>query len=355
MPQIYKDFHLYNSAGSAIKTAILLHFEYLYGFFLNNNGGIMNFIEVSGISKQLQDQPILKHISFVQPQFQQLAIAGATGSGKSTLLKIISGLLQTDEGTVHFNGNRVKGPLEVLLPGHPGIAYLSQHFELRNNFRVEEILERDNKLVEADAMHVYEVCRITHLFKRKNDQISGGERQRVALARLLTTAPQLLVLDEPYSNLDMIHKQQLKDVIADIASELSITCILTSHDPLDVLSWADRILIMRAGEIVQDGTPQEVYLQPADNYCAALFGKFNHIAAADAVDLGLKTSGKDLYVRPENIVLTKGKGIAAKVQSVKFFGSYEVACLLAGAVKLTASFHPGTVRAGEEITVKISK
>ncbi|SHM81588.1 ABC-type sugar transport system, ATPase component [Chitinophaga jiangningensis] len=303
----------------------------------------MNFIEVSGISKKLQDQPILKDINFVQPQFQQLAIAGATGSGKSTLLKIISGLIQTDEGMVRFNGNRVKGPLEVLLPGHPGIAYLSQHFELRNNFRVEEILERDNKLVDEDAMHVYEVCRITHLFKRKNDQISGGERQRVALARLLTTAPQLLVLDEPFSNLDMIHKQQLKDVIADIASELSITCILTSHDPLDVLSWADRILIMRAGEIVQDGTPQEVYLKPADDYCAALFGKFNKVSL----------KGKTKFIRPENIVLTKGKGIPANVIKVKYFGSHEEALLDTGKEQLLASFHAGTVKQGEEVTIKI--
>ncbi|MBV7529700.1 ABC transporter ATP-binding protein [Chitinophaga sp. sic0106] len=303
----------------------------------------MNFIEVSGISKKLQDQPILKDINFIQPQFQQLAIAGATGSGKSTLLKIISGLIQTDEGTVRFNGTRVKGPLEVLLPGHPGIAYLSQHFELRNNFRVEEILERDNKLVDEDAMHVYEVCRITHLFKRKNDQISGGERQRVALARLLTTAPQLLVLDEPYSNLDMIHKQQLKDVIADVASELSITCILTSHDPLDVLSWADRILIMRAGEIVQDGTPQEVYLEPADDYCAALFGKFNKVSL----------KGKIKFVRPENIVLTKGKGINATVVAVKYFGSHEEALLDTGEEQLRASFHAGTVKQGQDVTIKI--
>ncbi|MBV8251980.1 MAG: ABC transporter ATP-binding protein [Chitinophaga sp.] len=313
----------------------------------------MSFLTVNGISKQLQDQAVVKDVSFNQPQFQKLAIAGATGSGKSTLLKIISGLLQTDEGTVDFLGKRVKGPLDVLIPGHPGIAYLSQHFELRNNFRVEEILERDNKLTAQDAMHVYEVCRITHLFKRKNDQVSGGERQRVALARLLTTAPQLLVLDEPFSNLDMIHKQQLKDVIADISSELSITCLLTSHDPLDVLSWADRIMIMRHGEVIQQGTPQEVYLHPQDDYCAALFGKFNHLSDVQAAVLGIQTTDTAIYIRPEKVVLADGNGIAAKVLSVKFFGSYEEALLQAGDIQLLMSMHPGAVKQGEGVRIRV--
>ncbi|WP_167018950.1 ABC transporter ATP-binding protein [Chitinophaga sp. Cy-1792] len=315
---------------------------------------MMNFLEVNNISKAHQDQLAVKDVSFSMPQFQKLAIAGATGSGKSTLLKIISGLVQTDEGTVHFQGNKVKGPLHVLIPGHPGIAYLSQHFELRNNFRVEEILSRDNKLVDEDAAKVYEVCRITHLFKRKNDQISGGERQRVALARLLTTAPQLLVLDEPYSNLDMIHKQMLKQVIADIAADLKITCLLTSHDPLDVLSWADRIMIMRGGEVVQQGAPQEVYLQPADDYCAALFGTYNGIPAENAALLGLKVKADKIFIRPENVQLTKGAGIAATVETVQFFGSYEQAVLKTEVMPLLIKAHPGTLKTGTEVKIKLS-
>ncbi|MFB6454072.1 ABC transporter ATP-binding protein [Chitinophaga sp. Hz27] len=315
---------------------------------------MMNFLEVNQISKAHQEQLAVKQVSFEMPQFQKLAIAGATGSGKSTLLKIISGLVQTDEGTVHFQGNRVKGPLEVLIPGHPGIAYLSQHFELRNNFRVEEILARDNKLVDEDAAKVYEVCRITHLFKRKNDQISGGERQRVALARLLTTAPQLLVLDEPYSNLDMIHKQMLKQVIADIAADLSITCLLTSHDPLDVMSWADRIMIMRGGDIVQQGAPKDIYLQPADEYCAELFGTYNLLSAEQAKLLGIKTKAAQVFVRPENVQLTKGSGVAATVETVQFFGSYEQAVLKTDVMPVLIKTHPGTLQPGETIKIKLS-
>ena len=173
----------------------------------------MNFLEVKEIAKQKDEKWILKNTSFDIKQFNKVAIAGETGSGKSTLLKIIAGLIQPDNGTVYFKNERVLGPEEHLIPGHKGVAYLSQHFELRNNYRVEEILEIANKMPLPEAEAIFEVCRITHLLKRKTDQLSGGEKQRIATARLLITKPQLLLLDEPYSNLDAIHKNILKSVI----------------------------------------------------------------------------------------------------------------------------------------------
>ncbi|HEY0610611.1 MAG TPA: ATP-binding cassette domain-containing protein, partial [Chitinophaga sp.] len=163
----------------------------------------MSLLNVSAISKQQDGAFILKDISFEQRRFQHIAIAGETGSGKSTLLKVIGGLAQPDSGQVTFEGGRVKGPNEVLIPGHPGVAYLSQYFELRHNYWVEEILSYANKLTDEEAQNIYEICQIDHLFRRRTDQLSGGEKQRIALARLLTTSPRLLLLDEPFSNLDM--------------------------------------------------------------------------------------------------------------------------------------------------------
>src|SRR6478752_3027013 len=98
------------------------------------------------------------------------------------------------------------------------------------------------------AKTVFEVCRISHLLKRKTDQLSGGEKQRIALARVLISYPKLLILDEPFSNLDLIHKNVLKSIIDDIGTQLQITCILASHDPLDTLSWADEMLVLRNGK-----------------------------------------------------------------------------------------------------------
>ncbi|MRG48581.1 ATP-binding cassette domain-containing protein [Chitinophaga sp. SYP-B3965] len=271
----------------------------------------MNLLTVSDIQKKEGEDFALKGISFTQQPFYNIAITGESGSGKSTLMKIIAGLVQPDSGEVHFEDQKVKGPNDKLIPGHPGIAYLSQHFELRNNYRVEELLSYANKLSDEDANALYKICQIDHFLKRKNDQLSGGEKQRIALARLLITAPRLLLLDEPFSNLDLIHKNTLKSVIHDIGEQLKISCILVSHDPLDTLSWADEIIVMRDGAIVQQGKPQEIYQQPVDAYVAGLFGKYNLVGP------------KRLFVRPENFKIVKGGSFALEgiIQKVAFLGS----------------------------------
>src|SRR5438874_11816833 len=141
----------------------------------------MNLLKVSGVYRQEGNNLVVKDISFTQDQFQKIAIAGETGSGKSTLLKMIGGLVQPTSGAVYFENNRVLGPEEILLPGHPAIAYLSQHFELRNNYKVHELLSMANKITDEEADIIYNVCRISHLLNRKTDQLSGGEKQRIAM------------------------------------------------------------------------------------------------------------------------------------------------------------------------------
>ncbi|RFS21959.1 ABC transporter ATP-binding protein [Chitinophaga silvatica] len=287
----------------------------------------MNFLEVDHISKEQHGGYILKDVSFTQQQFQKLVIAGETGSGKSTLMKIAGGMAQADSGTVMFEGKRVKGALEVLIPGHPGTAYLSQHFELRNNYRVEEILSYANKLTDESAQEVFDVCRITHLLKRKTDQLSGGEKQRIAMARLLIGAPKLFLLDEPYSNLDMIHKSILKNVIQDIGDKLGITCMLVSHDPQDILPWADVVLIMKDGTIVQQGSPYEIYNQPVNEYVGGLLGKYNLLTPQQAScfkDLPGLQFEKSLFIRPEDLSISKARKeiVKGKVVESLYYGSY---------------------------------
>jgi len=287
----------------------------------------MSFLTVSNLRKQQQGALVVNDVSFTLQPFHKIAIAGETGSGKSTLLKMIAGLVPVDEGLVLFEDQRVKGPHEVLLPGHPRIAYLSQHFELRNNYSVAEVLERVNLLEPEAAQEIYDICRITHLLQRRTDQLSGGEKQRIALARLLGTAPQLLLLDEPYSNLDMIHKNLLKTVIRDIGEEMNITCMLISHDPQDILSWADEVMLMKDGVIVQQGAPQQVYCQPVNTYAAGLLGKYNLLESATAKALlaGPQPKGKQLFVRPEDLTLgTKNddRTVKGKVDTVTFYGGY---------------------------------
>lgn len=287
----------------------------------------MNFLNVSGIGRNDEKGFELKNINVTQQQFQKIAVTGASGSGKSTLMKIIGGLMQPDSGKVLFEDVRVEGPAEKLIPGHPGVAYLSQHFQLLNNYRVEELLEYANKLSEEEANALYQICRIDHLLKRKTDQVSGGERQRIALAKQLVTAPKLLLLDEPFSNLDMIHKNILKAVIQDLGEKLGITCMMVLHDPQDSLPWADEIIVMRNGEIIQQGTPEKIYKQPVNEYVAELFGSYNLIDPIQAKvfskfpDIGLKE--QQLFIRPEGFKITTKKTGTLKgvVNKIAYLGN----------------------------------
>lgn len=297
----------------------------------------MGFLDVSGISRQLQQNTVVNDISFSQPRFRKLAIAGETGSGKSTLLKMIAGLEQPDAGQIFFKEQKVPGPLFQLIPGHPGIAYLSQHYELRNNYRVEEWLDMANRLPQADADALFRICRIDHLLNRKTDQLSGGEKQRIALCRLLIGAPELLLLDEPFSNLDPIHKQILKQVLDDIGSQHRISCILTSHDPQDTLSWADELLVMRYGQLVQKGSPQQLYYHPVNEYVAGLLGSY--VLLPETV-LSLFTKNRSwpvmnhhYLVRPEQfrIVPEQAGAVKAVIEQVHFWGAFfEIQAAVAG-------------------------
>lgn len=315
----------------------------------------MNLLTVSDISVQESGIPILQNINFSQQEGQKIAIAGETGSGKSTLLQTIAGLVQPNSGAVYLHDSLVEGPHDKLVPGHPEIAYLSQQFELPQFLRVEQVLQYSNSLTEEEAGKLYEICRIQHLAKRKTNQLSGGERQRIALARLLSSWPSLLLLDEPFSNLDMGHKSTLKAVLRDISEELGITLILISHDPLDTLSWADEILVMQQGKLIQQGTPQHIYQQPVNAYAASLFGKYNLVPAEAATTLlGLQNnSGKHLLLRPETVSLAPSGTIAGTVTAIHFFGSYYELAVQVGDVDLLIKSIKPEFGVGDNVFVKV--
>jgi ABC-type Fe3+/spermidine/putrescine transport system ATPase subunit len=287
----------------------------------------MELVTVTNISLVEQGTTIVAPISFRQRTGQKLALAGASGAGKSTLLQLVAGLAQPATGEVRIAGERVRRPHEALIPGHPGVAYLSQKSELPHSLRVEQVLRYASKRPAAEAQALYELCRIAHLLPRRTDQLSGGEQQRVALARLLLGAPRLLLLDEPFSNLDRDNKRTMQAIIEEVGTRLGITCLLVSHDATDVLPWADEILVLRQGQLVQRGTPQQLYYQPADEYVAALFGDYNLVRGADRRALsaasGRNAAEAALLVRPEQVLLAAtGPGITGTVRAVRFLGSY---------------------------------
>jgi iron(III) transport system ATP-binding protein len=318
-----------------------------------------NMLEVRAISRFESGKAVVNGIGFELGQYRKCAVMGETGSGKSTLLKIIAGLVQPNAGQVFFNGERVLGPEEVLIPGHPGIAYLSQHFELLKNYKVIELMEMASKMDEEAAGLVFRVCEIEHLLQRKTNQLSGGERQRIALARLLLTKPSLLLLDEPFTNLDMQHKKTINKVVTELTDQLGIHCILVSHDPVDVLSWAEHIMIMKEGVVVQEGTPQDIYLKPTDAYVAGLLGEFNLIDAAHSTtckawELNMKDA--PYLIRPEQIIISKKTtgGLTGEVKQVRFCGAYSAIEVETLDAKRLVYTHGTVPEKGEKVSLHLS-
>ncbi|MET4076755.1 ABC transporter ATP-binding protein [Hymenobacter sp. UYCo722] len=319
----------------------------------------MDILTVTDLSLTENGVSVLQPISFSQKQGQKLALAGESGAGKSTLLQLVAGLIQPSTGMVYANGSRVHGPQEVLVPGHPGVAYLSQKSDLPQFLRVEQVLRYANKRPDAEARAVYELCRIAHLMPRRTDQLSGGEQQRVALARLLLGAPRLLLLDEPFSNLDRTHKRLLQGIIEELGAQLAITCLLVSHDAADVLGWADEILVLHRGRLVQQGSPEHLYHQPVDEATAALFGDYNLVSGADRRALlpGRRfRKNTVLLVRPEQLQLqpVDGNGVAGTVRAVRFLGSYSEVEVALAAQRVRVRVGTTDLRAGDKAAVSIA-
>ena len=284
----------------------------------------MALLEVKKISKKLQGGLLIDQVSFKQETLHKIAIAGESGAGKTTLLKMISGHAQPDSGTIFFNGKRVIGPEEKLLPGHKEMGYLSQEHDLLHNYKVEDLVWFQNKLSYDESTELFEICRISDLMKQKTDQLSGGEKQRIALCMLLIKSPKMLIMDEPFSNLDPIHTDILKAVLEDITERLHITCLLTSHDPNDTLSWADEIIVMKEGKIIQKGTPEEIYHKPVSEYVAGMFGRYNLITPKQAALFGVEANRKNVIIRPEDFSIntTLENSVKGIVEKISFWGSF---------------------------------
>lgn len=303
----------------------------------------MPLLEVKKISKKGLGTFQLKDVSLALEPGQRLALVGETGSGKSTVMKIIAGLEDADAGTVALDGEPVKGPSGVLVAGHPRIAYLPQYFELQKFLRVEQVLEYSNHLSATQANNLFRYCKINHLLARRTDELSGGERQRIALCRLLISNPRLLLLDEPFSNLDRIMKQTLKDVLSEIEQRLKITIMLVSHDPQDTLAWADWMLVLKNGKVIQQGVPADLYRNPKNEYVAALLGDYS-------------VSGKNEHItRPEDWKIEKNKNGNGRVEAIALMGSYHLVRVKKGRDTIAVYSQNPKLKMGDTVKLELKK
>lgn len=274
-------------------------------------------LELQDISFTYIDQAVINKLSFVAQQGQNIAVIGESGCGKSTLLKLIYGLYDLDSGSISYNGNPILGPKYNLIPGEEYIKYLAQDFDLMPFITVEENvgkflsnIYRDKK--KARVHELLEMVEMTEFAKVKAKYLSGGQQQRVALARVLALEPQILLLDEPFSQIDSFRKNTLRRNVFQYLKEKKITCIIATHDSMDALSFSDKSIVMQHGKIITEEAPQQLYLHPTNKYVASLFGEVNE----------LELDGKIHLVYPHQLKLDPKGPLKGIVYQCYFRGSH---------------------------------
>lgn len=297
-------------------------------------------LSVQHITKQYQTTQLsgIRDISFDISEGEIVAIIGESGSGKSTLLKSIYGLLTLDNGEVRFQDKRVLGPDEQLIPGHKGMKMVTQDFSLNIYAKVYDniasmLSNTDVKSKHEKTVEMMEHLHIAHLSSKRITELSGGEQQRVAIAKALVSDTRMLLLDEPFSQVDALLKNQLRADLKRIATDTGVTVVLVSHDPADGLFLADKLLLVKDGRLLQQGIPRELYDNPEHLYTARLLGNANVLSPADALKLGMDTSGKNLVFYPEWVEIGSGP-LKFTIKDVYYKGFYEELLLEADGVQL---------------------
>ncbi len=272
---------------------------------------------VKNISFSYNNQPNLHSISFGLTKGKNLALIGESGCGKSTLLKLLYGLYDLEEGQIFWNEIEVLGPKFHLIPGMPFMKYLAQDFDLMPFITVAENVGKylSNFFPEEKQSRIAELLEIVEMTQYadvKAKLLSGGQMQRVALARVLALEPEVLLLDEPFSHIDNFRKNSLRRKLFAYLKEQNITCIVATHDSTDVLAFADEVAIMREGKIIESGIPKFIYENPKDNYVASLFGDVNEI----------EISGKLQFVYPHQLKVSISSDLKVEVINSYFRGSH---------------------------------
>lgn len=239
-------------------------------------------LSVQNISFSYNKISILEAFSFSLENGKTMAIIGESGCGKSTLLKLIYGLYDLSEGQIFWKENEVLGPKYHLIPGMEYMKYLAQDFDLMPFITVAENVGKYLSNIYKDKKNqriaeLLGIVEMTEFANVKAQFLSGGQMQRVALARVLALEPEVLLLDEPFSHIDNFRKNSLRRKLFGYLKEKQITTIIATHDSTDVLSFTDEVLVMKQGEIIESGTPEAIYNHPKNHYVASLFGDVNEV------------------------------------------------------------------------------
>lgn len=302
----------------------------------------MALLQLQDIEKQYRrgDQFAVRGLTLGVEEGEILALVGESGSGKTTLLRLIAGLEHPDAGTIRL-GERLLAQGRRAVPANERqVGMVFQDYALFPHLSILEnvLFGLPRRLAgrEQVARNALKLVDIQEDEGKYPHELSGGQQQRVALARALAPRPSLLLLDEPFSNLDTLLKDQVRQEIRRIIQRAGITTILVTHDTKDALSTADRIAILHQGRLQQLGTPRELYEQPVNEYVAHFFGKQNRLMVRAAPG-GYNTSfgfipdstsladdtAKQIYFRPEHAQCGAGP-LSGRLQSVSYLGDHQL-------------------------------
>jgi iron(III) transport system ATP-binding protein len=291
----------------------------------------------------------VKNISFDVEEGEILALVGESGSGKTTLLRLLAGLEHPDSGTIWLGGKKILDGQMSLRPHKRKIGLVFQDYALFPHLSIIDNVmfgvEGNYKDRLSRAKQVLELVNIKENEKKYPHQLSGGQQQRIALARAIAPQPKILLMDEPFSNLDAMLKDQVREEIRQIIKKTGVTSIFVTHDTRDALSTADRIAILYKGSLQQIDHPRNLYDHPVTPYVANFFGKLNRIQGTPTKEGFFTTFGMildptahlysgDVHIifRPEHASLCNqtGQSLIGQVLKVAYFGDHQLVKLADG-------------------------
>ena len=269
------------------------------------------YLSLKNISKKYKDKEILKNISFDIKEGELVCILGPSGCGKTTLLNIIGGFVSDFSGDVLLSDENINN----IPPEKREIATVFQSYGLFTHKNVIDNVSYGLKLLKIDknmrgkrARDMLEKVGLAGYEKKKIKELSGGEQQRVAIARSMVLNPKLLLLDEPLSNLDVHLRDVMRKEIKRIQKQFGVTMIIVTHDQEDAFKLADRVIVINEGHIEQIGTPEELYKKPKNNFISSFIGENNII-------------DENLIIRPEEISIKLDSSGEGKVVDVTYLGA----------------------------------
>ncbi len=308
-----------------------------------------------------QDVIAVNNVDFGIREGQITAIIGESGSGKTTLLKLIYGLLEPTSGEVRYRGWLVPTRKDKLIPGHDAMRLVSQGFDDLNLYAkvwdniASQLPNTNLSLKESKTRETLERLKIHHLAQQRVADLSGGEKQRVAIARALVNEPEVLLMDEPFNQVDAAFRDALQQDMRQIVEDTGLTIVLVSHDPTEVLAMADELIVMKNAQIMEQGTPAALYYHPTHAYTAQLLAKSNILSSNEAAHLGI-SSANAIGIHQEDVIFTENPKGTFYVKDIRFRGFYGELVLHDGQVTLHAILHPlAPISMGTKVNVDILK